>query len=173
VTQISRAVGFVALVIVTFVGCGGDDDAAEPAATQPPAETTADTTTAPTSSPTAVPAACDLLTHEDAVQLAGTPLDPATPGDASCSYTGPVTGPTAQVEIYVGDGAKKFYDIDVDLQHVFTPVAGIGDEAYAEENAIFFNQGGTWVAIRLVLLNDPAQNVAPLEAAARAVADRM
>jgi hypothetical protein len=118
--------------------------------------------------------ACALVTLEDAQTLAGTPLDPgmAAPPEnptATCTYTGPVTGPTAQVEIFAGPGAKKALDIDRDLGHVLTPVAGLGDEAYAEENNIFWLQDGVWYQIRLVLLNEPAQNVAPLETLARKV----
>ncbi len=118
--------------------------------------------------------ACALVTLEDAQTLAGTPLDPGVAGPpenptATCTYTGPVTGPTAQVEIYVGPGAKKALDIDRDLGHVFTPVAGLGDEAYAEDNNIFWLQDGVWYWIVLVLLNEPAQNVQPLETLARTV----
>lgn len=84
-----------------------------------------------------------------------------------------MTGPTAQVEVFVGDGAKKFLDTDRDtLGHAFTSVPGIGDEAYEEENVIFFNKGGTWVSIRLTLLNDPVLNKVPLETAAKTAAGR-
>jgi hypothetical protein len=120
--------------------------------------------------------ACALLPLAEAEVVAGTPLQAGVAGNPdspSCTYTGPVDGPTAQVEVYAGDGAKKIYDIDVELAHTFTPVSGLGDEAYEEENAIFVRSGTTWVAIRLVLLNDPAQNVAPLENAARAAAGRL
>ena len=118
--------------------------------------------------------ACALVTLEDAQALAGTPLDPGVAGPpenttATCLYTGPVTGPTAQVEVYAGPGAKKALDINRDLGHVFTPVAGLGDEAYAEDYNIYWLQDGVWYWINLVLLTEPAQHVAPLETLARKV----
>jgi hypothetical protein len=117
--------------------------------------------------------ACEILTLEDAQTLAGTPLDPgisAGTDTVTCTYPGPVTGPTAQVEFFVGPGVKKALDIDRELMHVFTPVAGLGDEAYAEGNQIFWFQDDTWYSIRLVLLNDPAQNAGQrLEMLARKV----
>ncbi len=122
----------------------------------------------------ALPDPCTLLSKADAELLARTPLEDAVPAPQSCTYSGPVTGPVAQVEIYVGDGAKKMLDIDRDdLGHPFTDVPGIGDEALLEDGAIFFRTGTVWVAIRLVLLNDPAENVEPLQAAARTAAGRM
>jgi hypothetical protein len=164
----------IALAVLT-VGCGSDKkEAADSTTTTSDVEstTTAPGTTAPAKA--AVPAACDLVTQAEAETLAGTPLDPPLAVKETCTYTGPVTGPTAQVEVFVGDGAKKFYDTDRDtLQHEFTPVPGVGDEAYVEENTIFLQKNGTWVSIRLVLLNDPAENKVPLETLAKTVADRI
>jgi hypothetical protein len=115
---------------------------------------------------------CELVSLEDAEALAGTPLGPGVPGNPSnpsCTYTGPVTGPLGQVEVYVGAGAKKILDIDRELGHALTPLAGL-DEAYAEENAVFVHQSGVWVAIRLVRSNNPVENQQPLEMLARKVA---
>ncbi|WNI18022.1 DUF3558 family protein [Actinacidiphila sp. ITFR-21] len=120
--------------------------------------------------------ACEILPEKDAEALATTPLNagieaPAnTPG---CTYTAPVDGPVAQVEIYLGDGAKKYYDIDRQLNHAFTPFTGAGEEAYAEDDTVFFRKAVTWVAIRLVRLNDPAVNREPLRSLARQVASRL
>jgi hypothetical protein len=80
----------------------------------------------------------------------------------------------AQVEVFVGDGAKKYLDIDRDtLGHMFDAVPGIGDEAFIEENVIFLRKGTTWVALRLTLLNDAAENRPRLEALAAKVAGRL
>jgi hypothetical protein len=119
--------------------------------------------------------ACELVTHEEAEALAGTSLDPAVPGSSSCAYSGPVSGPLAQVEIYVGDGAKQYLDTDRGIGIELTPIADLGDEAYAElvQNVIFFRVSGLWVAIRVVRLNDPAENNAPLEALGRQVAAKL
>lgn len=120
---------------------------------------------------------CKLLPQEEAEAIAGTRLDPGLEGPAhspGCVYTGPTSGPVAQVEIYLGDGAKKFLDIDRDvLKHEFTEVPGIGDEAHEEGNAIFFRKDTTWVVIRLVRLNDPAENRDLLRDAAKTVGSRI
>ena len=110
--------------------------------------------------------ACALVSLDDAQALAGTALNPGVAGNPtspSCTYTGPTTGPTAQVEVYVGDGAKKTLDIDRSLGHTLTPITGLGDEAYAEDNNIFIRHAKVWVAIRLVRLNNAADNAQPLE----------
>ncbi|NUT21834.1 MAG: hypothetical protein HOV77_21885 [Hamadaea sp.] len=158
--------------VLAVSACSGD-----------PADVSADGSAAPApvvsvatpefSQPATQPDPCKLLTKADAEKLTRTPLDDAVAVLETCTYTGPVTGPTAQVEIYVGDGAKKMLDVDRDLQHAFTPVTGAGDEAYLEDGVVFVRKGETWVAIRLVLLNDPAANRIPLENAARTVAGRL
>jgi hypothetical protein len=118
---------------------------------------------------------CGLVTHDEAEALVKTPLEAAVAEPGRCAYTGPASGPVAQVEVYVGDGAMKFLDIERDAGQVLTPISDLGDEAYAEPEvgSIFFQKSGTWVAIHLVLLNDPAENVQPLEALARNVAARI
>lgn len=175
------ALGWVGVLLASalLVGCGSSSGDPEPgpaaptdAVLTPAADGAQPSPTQP--APAALPDACALLAKADAELLARTPLEDAVPAPNSCTYTGPVTGPVAQVEVYVGDGAKKMLDIDRDdLGHAFTEVPGIGDEALLEEGAIFVRKGAVWVAIRLVLLNDPAENVAPLEAAARTAAGRM
>ncbi len=149
------------------------DDAAAPTTSAAPAATT--TTVAATTLPTlpTLPDACSLVTKPEAEQLAQTPLDDPNQVKETCTYTGPVTGPLAQVEVFIGDGAKKFLDIDRDtLGHAFTSPPGIGDEAAEEDDAIFIRNGTTWVSLRLTLLNDPAENKDRLEALAKTVAGR-
>ena len=168
-------------LLTLMTGCAGKvDGTAAPGAPGEQAPTQQSSSSAePT--PTTAPAnvkPCELLPQAEAEQLAGTPLQPgAQAGDQSetitCTYGPLPTGRTAQVELYVGIGVKKFYDIDVKLGHKFWPIAGLGDEAYAEDNTVFFRKSTTWVGIRLTLLNDPAENRAPLEALARTVADRL
>ena len=168
------------LLIVALAGCSGDDDSASSDATTP------DTVAATTESPTTVEPTttalrevdpCAVVTHDEAQNAVSTPLNDATPvrtGDeASCTYTGPTTGPLAQVEVYVGPGAKKYLDIDQQLQHVFTPLAGVGDEATTEPFGAFVRVGSTWVAIRLTRLVDAATLQPALEALARTAATRL
>jgi hypothetical protein len=159
------------LVLGGLLGCGrsGDEPAAAPAPTE--AAVVEEETSAPAGP--ALPGACALVTKPEAEKLAGTPLDDAAPIRETCTYTGPPTGPTAQVEVYVGDGAKKYLDIERDLGHELRPLSGVGDEAYASIEAVFVLKGGVWATVRLVRLNDPAENRKPLENIARTVAGRM
>ncbi len=123
----------------------------------------------------ALPDACVLVTQADAAALTGTSMtagQEGNPANPSCTY-GSASSTTAQVQVFVGDGAKKTLDIDRQLGHAFTSVPNIGDEAYEENNAIFFRKGTLWVAIELVLLNDPAQNRAPLKQLAAKAAGLM
>ncbi|MGS2615266.1 hypothetical protein ACVCAH_12185 [Micromonospora sp. LZ34] len=159
-----------------LAGCGGTEDTPPAAGGAPPPEVVATATAAAEPSPTpaaSAPDPCALLSRREAEQLAGTPLEDARPVRETCTYNGPVSGPTAQVEVFVGGGAKKFLDIERDLGHELRPLAGVGDEAYASHEAVFVNGSGVWVSVRLVRLNDPAENRAPLEKVARTVAGRL
>ena len=173
-------VGLAVVAMAALFGCGqsGGDDAPnarrDPVNATPAGAATKKPTATPTPTPT--PTAvdpCALVPEKDAEQLAGTPLDDPARIQETCTYTGPVTGPTAQVEVFVGPGAKKFLDIDRDLGHEFRPLEGIGDEAYAEDGVVFVHKSGTWVSIRLTLLDDPAKSRKPLEELARTVAGRI
>jgi hypothetical protein len=170
----------IGLVIATSAvmavsACGGSDDSAAKATsavtTASSARATATskvaaTTTEPAPPTTTLPDPCVVVSKADASQLAGATLEDgvkAGPGDdMSCTYAGPTTGPTAQVEFYVGDGAKKFLDVDRDLGHEITAVPGVGDEAYIEDFNIFFHTGNHWNALRLVRLDDFAAYKQPM-----------
>ncbi|MFY1696771.1 hypothetical protein [Solwaraspora sp. WMMA2101] len=116
---------------------------------------------------------CALLTKQEAEQLAGTALDEPLPVRETCTFTGPTSGPLAQVEVFVGPGAKKILDINRELGHEFRELPGIGDEAYAEDDAAYVQKSGQWVCLRLVLLSDPAEHRQRLEDAARLIAGRL
>jgi hypothetical protein len=162
------------------VGCGGSSSSSTKTRTSSSAA--ANSASTETESTTASAAAttldvCQLFPKTDAETLARTPLgagEVGNPQNPSCTYNGPTSGPTAQVSVYVGDGAKKTYDVDQGLGHTFTPAPGVtAEEAWEEENAIFFRKGQTWAQISLVLLNDPLENRAPLEQAAQKLASRL
>jgi hypothetical protein len=173
----------VATAIALAGGCGGDDD--DSGAQQEPGTTTVPapepTEPAETSTTAAEPASyepCELVTKAEAEAVMGTTLQDGvptgTPGDNGCMYTAPPEGSVAQLEIAVGPGAKKFYDIDKqNLGHEFTPVTGIGDEADMEEGTIFFRVGTTWASIRIVTLDDWEIYRPRVEELARTVASRM
>jgi len=122
--------------------------------------------------------ACTILPQADAETLIGSkltdPLKVATSDVSSCTYPGDPNGPTAQVEIYVGDGAKQQLDIDKDkLQHAFTQPSGLGDEAWQEDGMIWARTGTTWVSIRVVSLDDGTAFVQPLQDAMSSALGRL
>lgn len=143
-----------------LAGCGGGSTKTE----APPSPTAAATTDAPTIQPSptaaALPDPCSLLTGPQAQALAGTKLNPPVEAGAVgmrtlCQRTGPTTGPTAQVEIIVGDGAKKTLDIETGvLHHTVATLTGIGDEAHQEDGYVFVRVGSLWAEINLVLLDE-------------------
>lgn len=171
------AAALAAFALVVAAGCGRSEEPPTVVApTSAAAESAAPTTAAePTDLPQLVQVdACALVTKAEAERLAGTPLDDPVVAPEACMYTGPTSGPTAQVEVYVGDGAKKQYDIEQQLDHKLDPVSGAGDEAYIYVDGlmVFVSKAGRWFSIRLVLLDDPAKHRKPLEEQARTAATR-
>ncbi|MFY1662092.1 hypothetical protein [Micromonospora sp. WMMD1274] len=173
------ALALTATLLTAPAGCGDDEPpaagGAPPGASAPVAEPTGEAPAEPSAGPVddAAPQACTLVSKADAERLAGTALDEPVVAGQSCTYTGPVTGPTAQVEVFVGEGAKKYLDIERQLGHEIRELAGTADEALLTAEAFFLRKGELWVAVRLVRLNDPQENRAPLERLARTVAGRM
>ncbi|MBB5827228.1 hypothetical protein [Micromonospora carbonacea] len=141
-----------------------DGGAADPTDGQPPG---------PGDDALGLPDPCALVRKAEAEQLAGRGLDDGRPVGDTCTYTAPVDGPTAQVEVFVGEGAKTYLDTERALGHETRALSGVGDEAYATDDSFFVNASGRWVAVRLVRLNAPEANREPLEALARAVAGRL
>jgi hypothetical protein len=157
----------LALGLVASVVLGACSGAAATAAAPTPAPTPVptDTAVADTATPTEVPLLtdaplpdpCKLLTQDEADTLAGVKLGAALPEGippTNCVWPTPVTGSVAQVEVGVGDGAKKFLDIDKDtLGHTFTQVSGLGDEAWQESDTVFVRTGTLWFSLHLVKLD--------------------
>lgn len=181
----SIAVAGVVAALALLGACGSED---EPEAESPPnltevteAETTMPPETdPPTTAAAEMPPPCELLTKAEAEALlpGATLLEGIEAGqgdNVSCTYPGDPNGPTAQVEVFVGSGAKKSLEIDRDeLDHEFTQPAGIGDEAWLEPDNIFFRVGDTWVQLRVVTLDlTPEAIAANLTAAATATAEEM
>jgi hypothetical protein len=138
-------------------GCGSSSKSASPPVTL---ATTARSSAAPTAptirSADTLPDPCKLITQQQAEAAIGSKLDSAKASghdtERVCTFTGPTTGPLAQVEVFVGAGAKKFLDIDKQLKHEFSLVTGVGDEATIENGTVFFRKGTTWVALRVTSL---------------------
>lgn len=172
----SRRTGVLALLLLLLAGCGGSSSPeTPPAASQGDLSDPLGADPAAPVQETSAPDldACTLVTRAEAETLAGTPLQAGVPAQDTCVYSGPVTGPTAQVEVAFGDGSKKFLDIDRTLGHEFRELPGVGDEAWAEEGTVFVRKGTVWASVNLVRLNDPAENKAALETVAAIVASRL
>ena len=169
----------ILLIVVALGACsGGSSKSAAPSSTTLPATTTSATEAPTTTTTPAVLDACKLVTKAQAEAAIGTKLtDPLQVSNSdvdSCTYPGDPTGPTAQVEVFVGAGAKKYYDDDnTVLHHTFTDVPGLGDEAHEEDYAVFFRKGSTWVALRLTSLDDFSTFKPRLEALAKTVAGQI
>jgi Protein of unknown function (DUF3558) len=116
---------------------------------------------------------CALVTQQEADKIAGVKVHKAVRAQESCMFATPTTGAVGQFEVYVGDGAKKAYDIDhTNLHHPFKTETGVADEAHLEDGAIFFRKGTTWVELRVLRLD--GVNIGPaLAAEARIAAGRM
>lgn len=119
--------------------------------------------------------ACALVTRADAEKLVDTKVNRPVRGDGehSCTYTGPTSGPTAQVEVYVGPGAKKQLDIERTLQHSLRKLPQVGEEAWIGENGVYLRKGQLWVSVLVVLLEDPQQYAGRLAKAASTAASRL
>ena len=144
-----------------------------------PSDTPADSPSdAPTDAPTPIPVdPCSLVTRAEANAVAGTKTGAPMPeGDPAtrCVWPTPTSGAIGQVELDVGDGAKKAYDIDATvLKHDFKPVPGLGVEAYVEDGSLFFRKGDTWVGIHIVRLDDSKIWTPKMIALAMTVAGRI
>jgi hypothetical protein len=166
------------VLAIALGACGSSSKpSAAPATTEPAATVTTEAPTTTTTTP-AIPDACTLVPQAKAEAAIGTKLTAGTQvanSDVnSCTYPGDPNGPTAQVEVFVGPGAKKYYDDDNSvLHHTFTTVAGLGDESHEEDYTIFFRKGTTWVALRLTSLDDFSTFKARLEALATDVASKI
>jgi hypothetical protein len=180
-TSVTRTVARIAIAVcaaVAISACGSSSKKAVTSATSAP-------TSPPASDTTSAAAAaqlnsCTLVDKQKAQALIGggttfqDGVHAHTTDVDSCTYTGDPSGPTAQVEVFIGDGAKKFYDDDNDvLHHTFTNLPGVGDEAHEEDFAIFFRKGSTWVALRITSLNDYSTFKARAEALAKDIASAM
>jgi hypothetical protein len=94
--------------------------------------------------------ACGLVSLDEAVALAGTPLELLGEYTESCTYAGLPGGPTASVEIYIGDSAQGVLGVD-NRDGQLPVVPDLGDEAYLKSSGdiIYFQQSGVWVVIRV------------------------
>jgi hypothetical protein len=125
------------------------------------------------------PDPCALVVQAEAEAIVGVklnaPVKAGGPDDRLCQYTSDPNGPTAQVEVFAGPGAKKSLDIDKDtLQHDFTKLAGVGDEAWLEADNVYVRKGSTWASVNVVALDaDPAKVQQALSTIAQTIAGRL
>lgn len=97
---------------------------------------------------------CSLVTKAEADAVAGVTTRKPVRAIGLCTFATPTSGSVGQLEVLVGDGVKKYYDIDnTDLGHQFQDIAGLGDEAHLEDGAIFVRVGDVWFALRVTRLD--------------------
>ncbi|GAA2021404.1 hypothetical protein GCM10009839_18020 [Catenulispora yoronensis] len=187
-----RLAAFVLVACLGVAGCGSSGTVS--GAPSAPSSTGGADQAATTSDPGAVAASssesdalpvatdpCKLVTKAEAQKLIGTALQDAVEAgqgtDApSCTYSGPTSGPTAQVEVHTGDGAKKYYDLQRGpLAHQLQAESGIGDEAWIDKDdmSIFVRKGDGWFVIHLVSLDDVEKFLPGLRTAAKAAVARI
>jgi hypothetical protein len=178
-------------IVVAAAIAGCNSSSGTPAAAPSPTAPAQSTAPAPQPSPqptasapaaSAPPAAidpCALITKAEADQLASVTLQDASPEGAAgqaptrCVWPAPLTGSVGQVEIDVGDGAKKALDIDKMLGHEFVPADGVGDEAVVEDFSIFVRTGQTWIELHLVGGDHPDNGRQALQDLAKTMLSRL
>ncbi|HEX7490952.1 MAG TPA: hypothetical protein VF337_04555 [Candidatus Limnocylindrales bacterium] len=138
---------------------------------------TAAATDMPTDTAAVLPDPCTLLTQDEADKLAGVKLGAFIPDGApptNSVWPAPLNGAVAQVEVGVGDGAKKFLDIDKDvLGHDFKQVSGLGDEAWQESDTVFVRTGDLWFSLHPVKLDSAPDGQANMVALAKVILGRI
>ena len=182
-TRAAAMVLGLALAAVTVAGACSGAAVSSAAPTQVPLAATAVATASAAKSDAALlttaplPDPCSLLTQDEADTLAGVKLGSAMPqGEppTNCVWPAPLTGSVAQVEVGVGDGAKKFFDIDkITLGHDFAAVPGIGDEAWQESDTIFVRSGELWYSLHLVKLDSSPNDQPNMQTLAKTILSRL
>lgn len=156
------AIGVLAAcgLCVAAMGCTAKTEGTRATTTTEAVEVTAPSATdAPTTmAPSGPPDPCKVATLEQISALVHLQMPEPTPvgqGDnLMCQWVSPPTGPTAQVEIFTGEGAHKSFQIDHDtLGHDFTQLEGIGDEAWLEDDNVFLRKGDMWAQVNVVALD--------------------
>jgi len=178
----TKTVTVTSTVTVTATPSSSPSDASD-GSSDSSSDSTADSSSATASAVSADsgPDACSLLTQAQANAVASTPLQKGTGagqtssgGFSMCQWIGQDGGPTAELEVYVGDGAKQQLHIDRDnLGHQMTSVPGVADQCLQEDGYIFIEKNNLWVSIHLVRLNDAAENVKPMQTGAKLVAAKL
>ncbi|MFJ4847209.1 MULTISPECIES: hypothetical protein [unclassified Streptomyces] len=148
---------------------------AAPGTAQPDGQSSAPASSSATSSAgSAADDPCALVNQTEADQLAGMSLDPGRAIGDTCTYTAPPSGPTGQVEVFVGESGKNYYDAEHQIHgDRLKPLKDVGDEAYLEDGSVFLRVGEQWVSIRLVRTEDSQHEDQPLTELARTVATRL
>jgi len=97
---------------------------------------------------------CSLVTKSEADGIAGVRTRAPVRALGLCTFATPTSGAVGQLEVLVGDGVKKYYDIDkTNLGHEFRDIAGLADEAHLEDGVIFVRAGAVWFALRVTRLD--------------------
>lgn len=121
---------------------------------------------------------CTLLTHEEAETIVRARLLDARPANLgserpSCTYGADPTGPTAQVQVFVGGGAESLIAVNRRLGGETIDVDELGDDAFLRHTTLHFHPSGVPVVVSVVRLVDAASLHPAMIAAARTIAERL
>lgn len=139
-----------------------------------PSETEAPTTAF---TPTGPPDPCSLVSQQEASKLVNVAMEKGLKNGQNdnlmCQFNSQPPG--TLVEVYSGSGAHKSFQIDHDtLGHEFTKLDGIGDEAWLEDDNLFFRKGEHWVQLHVVALDLSEEQIrANLTELAKTVAEKL
>lgn len=121
---------------------------------------------------------CALLTREEAETIVRTRLLDARPANVggdrpSCTYGADPAGTTAQVQVFVGDGAESLIAVNRGLGGDNIEVGELGDGAFLRHTTLHFHAAGVPVVLSVVRLVDAKTLHPAMIAAARTIAGRM
>src|SRR5581483_10053729 len=112
-------------------------------------------------------------TKVEAEALANAKLLAPSHVGASCTYNSNPSGTPAQVFLFVSSTVPQTLLTDRRLHHQFWTVPKLGEKAVEEEWAIFVLQGGVWLTMSLVRIDDWTPYKQRLVTAARLALSRM
>jgi hypothetical protein len=121
---------------------------------------------------------CALITRQEAEAIVRAPLLEAVQYNLgterpSCTYGAVPSGPTAQVQIYVGEGAESLIALHRRLGGEIVELEELGEGAFLRHTTLHYQPSGVPIVISVVRLVDATTLHPAMITAARVVAERM
>lgn len=121
---------------------------------------------------------CTLVTREEAEAIVRASLLEARPANLgserpSCTYGADPAGTTAQVQIFLGEGAESLIATHRRLGGDLIEVEELGDGAFLRHSTLHFHSAGIPVVLSVVRLVDAKTLHAPMIDAARTIVQRI